>query len=152
MSILVAYYSRTNITKKLAEEISKKLNADIEEIKPKVNYNGKIGYMRGGKDAISEKIIDLEQIKYDPSNYDLVYLGVPVWAGKSATPMISYIKENEGKFNDVKFFVTAGSTGFESTFEQMEKFVGKAPQKTLALKTKEVKKDEYTAKMESFLE
>lgn len=152
MSVLVAYYSRTNITKKLAEEIAAKLNADIEEINPKVNYNGKIGYMRGGKDAISEKIIDLEQTKYDPSNYDVVYLGVPVWAGKSATPMISYIKENEGKFNEVKFFVTAGSTGFEGTFEQMEKFVGKAPQKTLALTTKEVKKDEYGNKLESFIE
>lgn len=152
MSVLVAYYSRTNITKKLAEEIAAKLNADIEEINPKVNYNGKIGYMRGGKDAISEKIIDLEQTKYDPSNYDVVYLGVPVWAGKSATPMISYIKENEGKFNEVKFFVTAGSSGFEGTFEQMEKFVGKAPQKTLALTTKEVKKDEYGNKLESFIE
>ncbi|WP_407423593.1 flavodoxin family protein [Methanobrevibacter sp.] len=152
MSVLVAYYSRTNITKKLAEEIAAKLNADIEEINPKVNYNGKIGYMRGGKDAISEKIIDLEQTKYDPSNYDVVYLGVPVWAGKSATPMISYIKENEGKFNEVKFFVTAGSTGFEGTFEQMEKFVGKAPQKTLALTTKEVKKDEFADRLESFIE
>jgi hypothetical protein len=34
----------------------------------------------------------------------------------------------------------------------MEKFVGKAAQKTLALTTKEVKKGEYSAKMESFLE
>lgn len=152
MNVLVAYYSRTNITKKLAEEIAAKLDADIEEIKPKVNYNGKIGYMRGGKDAISEKIIDLEQTKYDPSNYDVVYLGVPVWAGKSATPMISYIKQNEGKFNEVKFFVTAGSTGFEGAFEQMEKFVGKSPQKTLALKTKEVKKDEFADRLETFLE
>ncbi len=152
MNALVAYYSRTNITKKLAEEIAAKLNADIEEINSKVNYNGKIGYMRGGKDAISEKIIDLEEIKYDPSNYDVVYLGVPVWAGKSATPMISYIKQNEGKFNDVKFFVTAGSSGFESTFEQMEKFAGKTPQKTLALTTKEVKKGEYASKLETFLE
>ena len=152
MTVLVAYYSRTNITKKVAEEIAEKLNADIEEINPKVNYKGKIGYVRGGKDALSEKIIDLEQIKHDPSNYEIVYLGAPVWAGKSATPMISYIKENEGKFNNVKFFATAGSSGFESTFEQMEKFVGKAAQKTLALTTKEVKKGEYSAKLESFLE
>ena len=152
MSVLVAYYSRTNITKKLAEEIADKLNADIEQINPKVNYNGKIGYMRGGKDAISEKIIDLDQLNYDPSNYDVVYLGVPVWAGKSATPMISYIKQNEGKFNDVKFFVTAGSTGFESTFKQLEEYSQKTPLKTLALTTKEVKKGEYCDKLASFLE
>jgi flavodoxin len=148
----VTYYSRTNITKKLAEEIASKENADIEQIIPKVNYNGKIGYMRGGKDAISVKIIDLEPLKFNPSDYDLVYLGVPVWAGKAANPMISYIKQNEGKFNNVKFFVTAGSSGFEGTFEQMEEYVGKSPLKKLALTTKEVKKDEFKDKLEIFID
>lgn len=152
MSVLVAYYSRTNITKKVGDEIAGLLDADVEEIVSKVNYNGKIGYMRGGKDSISEKIIDLEPLKFNPQNYDLVYLGVPVWAGKAANPMISYIKQNEGKFNDVKFFVTAGGTGFESAFSQMEEYVGKTPLKTLDLKTKEVKNGEFKDKLDSFIE
>ena len=91
MSVLIAYYSRTNVTKKVCDKIAKLLDADVEEIVSTVNYNGKIGYMRGGKDAISTKIIDLEPLKFNPQDYDLVYLGVPVWAGKSANPMISYI-------------------------------------------------------------
>lgn len=152
MKIIVAYYSRTNITKRLAEKIADELNADTEEITSTVKYDGKIGYVRAGKDAMSAKIIELGSLKYDPSNYDLVYLGVPVWAGKAANPMISYIKQNEGKFNDVKFFATAGSSGFESTFEQMEEYTKKAPLKTLALTTKEVKKEEYEDKLKSFLE
>ncbi|MCR5027241.1 MAG: flavodoxin, partial [Methanobrevibacter sp.] len=93
MNVLVAYYSRTNVTKKVAQDITDKLNADCEEITSKVNYDGKIGYMRGGKDAISEKIIELEDLKYDPADYDLVYLGAPVWASKAANPLISYIKQ-----------------------------------------------------------
>ncbi len=152
MKVLVAYYSRTNITKKVGAEIARLLDADVEEIVSKVNYNGKIGYMRGGKDAISAKIIDLEPLKFNPEDYDLIYLGVPVWAGKAATPMISYIKQNEGKFNNVKFFVTAGSTGFDGAFKQMEDYVGKSPLKTLALTTKEVKKDEFKDKLASFME
>lgn len=123
----------------------------MEEITSKVKYDGKIGYARAGKHAISEKIIDIGDLKYDPANYDLVYLGVPVWAGKAATPMISYIKQNEGKFNEVKFFITAGSTGNDKVFEQMENYVGKAPQKTLALTTKEVKKDEFKEKLATFI-
>ena len=134
MSILVAYYSRTNVTKKLAEAIAAGTGADI------------------GKDALSEKIIDLGPLEHDVSDYDLVYLGVPVWAGKAANPMISYIKQNEGKFNNVKFFVTAGSTGFEGAFEQMEKYVGKAPLKILGLTTKEVKHDEFKDNLASFIE
>ena len=152
MNILVAYYSRTNVTKKLAEAIAEKANADIEQVISKVNYDGKIGYMRGGKDAISAKIVELEPLKFNPADYDLVYLGVPVWAGKAANPIISYIKQNEGNFNDVKFFATAGSSGFEGTFKQMEDSVGKAALKTLALTTKEVKKDEFEEKLEAFLD
>ncbi|MBR0059219.1 MAG: flavodoxin [Methanobrevibacter sp.] len=152
MKILVAYYSRTNVTKKVAEEIASKTDADIEQIISKVKYDGKIGYMRGGKDAISAKIVDLEPLKFNPSDYDLIYLGVPVWASKAANPMISYIKQNEGKFNNVKFFATAGSSGFEGTFKQMEEFIGKAPLKTLALTTKEVKKDEFKSQLDTFLD
>ena len=142
MKSLVAYYSRTNTTKKLAEDIAAKANADIEEIKPKVNYQGKLGYVRGGKDAISEKIVDLEPLAHDPQEYDVVYLGAPVWASKAANPLISYIKQNEGKFSNVKFFVTAASSGFDGTISQLEKYTTE-PIDTLTLTTKEVKKGEY---------
>ena len=149
MKSLVVYYSRTNITKKLAQDIAGKLDCDIEEVIPKVNYNGKIGYARGIKDGASGKIIDLEPTRYDPDEYDVVYIGAPVWASKAANPMISYLKENEGKFSNVKFFLTAGSSGFDSSFAQMENASVK-PLKTLALTTKEVKKSSYD--LTSFLE
>lgn len=151
MKSLVVYYSRTNITRKLAEAIARESNSDIEEIIPKENYQGKLGYARGGKHAIQEKIIDIEPLKYDPADYDVVYLGAPVWASKAANPLISYIKQNEGKFSNVKFFMTAGSSGFESGFQQLEKFCVK-PQKTLALTTKEVKKDEFENKLNQFIQ
>lgn len=152
MKSLVVYYSRSNITKKLAEEIARKTDSDIEEIKPKVNYHGKLGYARGGKHAIQEKIIDLETLQYDPGDYDLVYLGAPVWASKAANPLITYIKQNEGKFTNVKFFITAGGSGFDSTLEQLEEKVGVKPQKTLALTTKEVKKDLFDSQLKSFIQ
>ncbi len=151
MKSLVVYYSRSNITKKLAENIANITDSDIEQVIPKVNYQGKIGYARGGKDAMTEKIVELEALKYNPQDYDLVYVGAPVWASKAANPIISYLKQNEGKFNELKFFMTAGSSGFESSFKQMEKY-SKKPLKTLALTTKEVKKDLSEDKINSFIE
>lgn len=79
----------------------------------------------------------------------MVYLGAPVWASKAANPLISYLKQNEGKFNNVKFFLTAGSSGFDSSFAQMEESSIK-PLKTLALTTKEVKTNAYD--LTSFLD
>ena len=151
MKSLIVYYSRTSTTKKLAEDIAGKVNGDIEEIHPKVNYQGKIGYARAGKDAMRENIIDIEPMNYNPQDYDVVYLGTPVWAGKASTPLISYIKQNEGKFSNVKFFVLAASTGQEATVEQLERYVSKKPLKTLTLTTKEIKKDLYEDKLAEFL-
>lgn len=149
MKSLVVYYSRTEITKKLAEAIASKTDADIEEIIPKVNYKGKIGYARGGKDAMSSKVIDFETPKYNPEDYDMVYLGCPVWASRPATPLYSYLMKNEGKFQNVKFFLTAGSSGFEDAFKRMEGASVK-PQKTLSLTTKEVKKDMFEDRLNDF--
>jgi len=152
MKALVAYYSRTNITEKLAKEIAKESGADLEKVTTNVKYTGKIGYARAGKDAMTEKIIDINELKHDPADYDIIYLGGPVWASKAATPLISYMKQNEGKFKNVKFFATAGKSGFEQTFAQMQKYVAKSPLKTLALTTKEVKNNDYTEKLAEFLE
>ena len=149
MKSLVVYYSRSNITKKLAEDIAGKLDCDIEEIIPTVTYTGKLGYARGIKDGASGKIVDLEATRFNPEDYDVVYLGAPVWASKAANPLISYMKKNEGKFSNVKFFLTAGSSGFETSFSQMEEASVK-PQKTLALTTREVKKSTYD--LTSFLD
>lgn len=149
MKSLVVYYSRTSITEKVAHNIADELGCDIEEVKSKVNYNGRLGYARGIKDGASGKIVELENQKYNPDEYDVVYVGAPVWAGKAANPIISYLNQNEGKFSNVKFFLTAGSSGFDSGFKQMEEKSVK-PLKTLALTTKEVKKGEYD--LSSFLE
>lgn len=149
MKSLVVYYSRSNITKRLAEDIAGKTGADIEEIVPKVNYQGKLGYARGGKHALSEKIIDIEETKFNPEDYDVVYIGAPVWAGKIANPTLTYIKRNEGKLNNVKFFMTAGSKDYEKGFRQLEKY-SITPIKTFGLTTKQVKKGDYS--LDSFLE
>ncbi|WP_462316145.1 flavodoxin family protein [Methanobrevibacter sp.] len=149
MKSLVVYYSRSNITKRLAEDIAGKTGADIEEIVPKVNYQGKLGFARGGKHALSEKIIDIEETKFNPEEYDVVYIGAPVWAGKIANPTLTYIKRNEGKLNNVKFFMTAGSKDYEKGFRQLEKY-SITPIKTFGLTTKQVKKGDYS--LDSFLE
>lgn len=152
MSTLVVYYSRTETTKTVAESIAEKLNCDIEEIKPKVNYNSKIGYARGIKDALGAKVVDLEELKYDPADYDEVILGVPVWASKAANPLISYIDKNSGKFKSTKVFITAGSSGFDSTLEQINKKVGIDASKSVFIQTIDVKNNTYMDKLDEFLE
>ena len=110
--------------------------------------NNGSGYNFQGGDAIYEDVNGDGNI----DQYDVVYLGTPVWASKSATPPIAYIKQNEGKFKNVKFFATsAGGGGFDSTFLQLEKFTNVKPQATLGLTSKDVKKDLYLDQLADFI-
>jgi len=51
MKILVIYYSRTGVTKKVAEILKGKLGADLEAIEDKINRRGVFGYIRSGREA-----------------------------------------------------------------------------------------------------
>ena len=120
MKILVAYYSRTDKTRKVAEYIKKELGADIEEIVPVKGYGGKVGYARGCVDAPRGKTPEIKPTKYNPSDYDLVIIGTPVWCFTMASPVLTYIRENKDRFKEVAHFATAGSTGMDATLKDME--------------------------------
>jgi flavodoxin len=121
MKILVVYYSRTNITKNVAIKIQQDLNADLEEIIDKKDRSGTLAYLKSAGDAVLNKLADIEPIKKDPADYDLVIIGTPVWASTMATPVLTYLIENKDKFKNVSFFCTCGSSGYERTLNNMEK-------------------------------
>ncbi len=72
MKTLVVYYSRSGTTKKIADEICDKMNCDIEEIIDNKNRKGLFGWLIAAFDARSKKLTVIENIKNDPSKYDLV--------------------------------------------------------------------------------
>ncbi|MFA5359771.1 MAG: flavodoxin [Patescibacteria group bacterium] len=150
VKILVAYYSRTGITKKLAEFLAEKLGAQTEEIKDTVNRAGAVGYMLAGRDAMQRKLTKLEPLKLNPADFDLVIIGTPVWAWNMSAPIRTYLTEHKDKFKQVAFFCTMGSDGDIKTFKEMGEIINKKPVAVLALKTKEVV-DNSLEKAEKFL-
>ena len=146
METLIIFYSRTGTTKKIGEEISKNLKADVEEIISFKNYHGIFGYIKASIEAIFKKI-PLIKTKKNPFLYDLVIVGTPIWAGTIASPMRTYLTKN--KFKKVAFFCTRGGSKVEKTFREMEKLSCK-PISTLALKTKEVRNNLYKKQVKEF--
>ena len=137
MKILVTYYTRGNNTKKIAETISKNLNADLDEIIDLKDRSRKIiGWLIAGKDAITKK---LTKIKYEkkPEDYDLVIIGTPVWAGTMTPAIRTYLTNN--KLKDIAFFCTYDGQGGK-TFAEMEK-ISNPPIETLGLNNKSKNKD-----------
>jgi len=80
--ILVVYYSFEGSTRLIAERIAQETRADLLELKPKKDLTSKgfSKYVWGGKQATMKEKPELLPLEKDPVNYDLIYLGTPVWA------------------------------------------------------------------------
>ena len=123
MKALVAFYSRTGNTKKVAEDISKVLKCDIEEIFDTKNRQGAIGWIFAGGDSTMKKLTKLKPVKRNPAKYDIVIIGTPVWAFTMSAPIRTYISENRNKFKKIALFCTHEGAP-RNTLEDMEKFCG----------------------------
>lgn len=150
MQTLVVYYSRTGHTKKVGEELVKALQCDMEEILDTVNRAGPVGWMNSGRQASNKSLTKLQPIKNDPSKYDLVIVGTPVWARHVSTPVRTYLAENKDRLKNVAFFCTEGSTGSEGTFSDMEELAGKKPKATLTIAAADLKSGGYADKVNKF--
>jgi flavodoxin len=141
MDILVVYYSRTGNTRKAAEAIAEKLDADIEEIADKKDRSGAMGYMKAAKDAARENITEIEETKIDPSKYKIVIIGTPIWAWNMAPAVRKYILDNKENFANLAFYTTSKGTKPEKVIKKMEEVSGKKALASFGLFEKEIKKD-----------
>ena len=94
MKTLVAYYSRTGVTRTVAQSIADQMDADVEEIVDGKKRRGLLGCCRSVWDALRKKTLPIEPAQHDPAGYDLVIVGTPVWAYSASTPARSYLSEH----------------------------------------------------------
>ena len=151
---LVVYYSRTGNTKKVAEDIAGALNADIEQLIDKKDYSGAIGYMKAGKDASKEKLAEIVPVQHDPSKYEMVILGTPVWAWNMTPAIRTYITNNQQAFKSIALFTTAGGTKPDKIVQKMEELAGKKAVSSAGFFAGEIKNKDpkaYQEKLQAFL-
>jgi len=152
-NILVVYYSRTGATRKAAEYITKKLGADMEEIIDMKKRSGICCFLTGGRDALKRKETKINEIKKDPSKYDLVIVGSPLWAGNMAPAIRTYLNKYKTDIKSVAFFATSGSSNPANIFEEAKSLLDKELISLMWICTKELKNDSvFNAKIASFTE
>jgi len=151
MKFLIVFYSRTGVTKKVAGAIQSLLGCDTEEIIDLKKRRGFLGFIISCKDAMLKKKTPIKPPEKDPSAYDLIIIGTPVWAWTMSCAVRTYIMQNRTKFKNVAFFCTAGESGITSTFRRMEELSGKKPISVLGLTSKEVVKNQSKDKIQEFI-
>ncbi len=125
---LVLYYSETGTTKTVAEELQKQLQADIEVIEAVVPYSGNFQetIQRGQKEMQSGELPALKPLKKAIADYDIIFLGYPIWFGTYAVPIATLVKENDFAGKTIVPFCTFGSGGLNTSAEALKKALPKA--------------------------
>lgn len=119
--MLVLYYSQTGNTKAVAEEIANKLGADIEEITMVDPYDPDFQATidRCMKDREQGIIPDIQPVKANVADYDIVFLGFPVWFGTYAPPVQKFLLDADFSGKKIVPFCTFGSGGLESSVKDL---------------------------------
>jgi flavodoxin len=149
--ILVVYYSRTGYTRTLAGEIAAAVQCDIERLDDGRDRSGVWEYLRCAREAIKHRTIEIRPPSYDPSGYDLVVLGTPVWAGHVCSPLRSYLVAHKGRLPEVAFFCTQGGSGSQKVFRDMAMLCGKAPVASLAITDRQIDNRTHSAELGAFV-
>jgi len=151
MKILVAFYSRSGKTKKVAEAISEILKCDKEEIFDTKSREGTPGFLSAGTDANLRRLTAIKGIKNNPSLYDLVIIGTPIWSSNISTPIRTYISLYKEDVKKVAFFCTRLGSDAEKVFDDMKSLSQKTPLALLELTSREVARDQYMQKVKEFI-
>jgi flavodoxin len=127
--LLVVYYSYEGNTRFIAESIAKELGADIQELKPikDIKSKGFSKYMWGGRQVVTKKRPELQPLEKNPENYDVIFIGTPVWAFTFAPALRTFFSEHPLKAKKVALFMCHGG----GPKEAMAKFEAEVSNSTI---------------------
>lgn len=149
--ILVAYFSRTGYTEKVAEHLAERCGADIEAIRESRGRRGLLGYVRSAREALKRKRVAIEPGLHELGDYEIVLVGTPVWAGHVSSPARAYLEGNMEAFPRVAFFATQHASGGENVLQEMAQISGHQPEATLIVNDREINRCSYRPKLDGFL-
>ena len=123
---LVAYFSASGITKNVAKTLSKVLNSDIYEIKPKVPYsNADLNWMDknarstvGMKDYSSRPEITDKDANI--AEYDTIFVGFPIWWYIAPTIINTFLEAYDFSNKKIILFATSGGSGFGNAVKNLK--------------------------------
>ena len=125
--ILIAYFTATNTTKKVAEQIQKILNCDIYQIEPEVKYTSND---LNWNDEKSRSTIEQKEKNQRPKikknknpnieNYDIILIGFPVWWYKAPVIINTFLESYDFSGKDIIVWGTSWESDFEKTMENLE--------------------------------
>lgn len=123
---LVAYFSASGVTKKVAEMVAKAADCDLYEITPKVPYTTvDLNWMdKKSRSSVemSDKSIrpEIAGAELDVSAYDEILIGFPIWWYVAPTIINTFLESHDFTGKKIILFATSGGSGFGNTVKELQ--------------------------------
>lgn len=122
---LVAYFSASGVTAKVAETLADAIGANIYEIKPEVPYSkADLEWT----DKTSRSTIEMNDKAFRPAiadkdahieDYDIIFVGFPIWWYVAPTIINTFLESYNFSGKKIVLFATSGGSGFGKTVEEL---------------------------------
>ena len=128
--VLVAYFSATGNTEKVAEELARLEEADLFEIRPVQPYtaedlNFNVKDCRANREMQDETCRPaIEGTVENMEQYDVVFLGTPIWWGRETAIIDTFLESYSFAGKKIIPFCTSGISGVEKAVEHIKSLVG----------------------------
>lgn len=125
MKTLVACFSASGVTARLAKTLAGALSADLFEIKPKVPYTAADLDWMNKKSRSSLEMNDpnsrpeIVGIPENIAEYDRIFLGFPIWWYVAPTVINTFLESCDLSGKTVIPFATSGGSGMGATNEKL---------------------------------
>ena len=123
---LVAYFSTSGVTAKVAEKLSEAIGADLYAIEPEVPYtDADLNWM----DKQSRSTIEMQDPTSRPKiagkrdnmdDYDTIFVGFPIWWYVAPTIINTFLESYDLTGKTIIPFATSGGSGMGNTNEKLE--------------------------------
>lgn len=94
---LIIYYSYSGTTERVAERLQEITKGDIYEIQPEIAYSddSNEATVRLMEERDTDNLPSLAGELPDLSQYDVIFIGTPVWNDSIANPVMSYLEQTD---------------------------------------------------------
>ena len=131
MKALIAYFSAEGTTAKMAQALAKKTGAELFEIKPVQPYTAADikwtnPLARCNREKIGKKDVPISGKVENWAEYDLIYLGFPIWYYGAPNVVQTFCKGYDWKGKTVSIFATSGGSDIGKTAEKLMPYMNGA--------------------------
>ena len=129
---LVAYFSASGVTARVAENLAKAAGADLYEMKPAVPYTKDDLNWMNKQSRSSVEMRDkssrpaLADTDADIAAYDTIFVGFPIWWYIAPTIINTFLEAYDFSGKKVVLFATSGGSGFGKAVQNLQPSAPKA--------------------------